>query len=335
MLICRVCGDSDQETFDYNHPIFPGKDESWENIYCKSCISVSHYKLSGQYQDYVEEYRTPSGYLVSTKPPIDPWSQVTYDRGLNIINLFENKGIKIDENLLDIGGYNGFTALSIVKKYGIKGAVADFDENGLAIARAFGLNPINLSSESIKYKEYKNYLLIHVLEHIPDPLKFLCELASEVGEDGVIYIEVPNVFGFPLRDPAHLTSFSMTGLIKILDLAGLHILDKGFTTTPGSADKYGYFYRSNIENLYVICTSGRGLSKIEAKNMSKQAFIRNLDRSYNMVSLKYLAPRFIGEVIRYSLLFLATGFSALFSYSYGRIFMNFLKSTFKKNWRSK
>ena len=54
--------------------------------------------------------------------------------------------------------------------------------------------------------------MVHVLEHVEDPYSSIISLANALEDNGCIYIEVPNLFGIPLMDDAHLSTFTLDSL---------------------------------------------------------------------------------------------------------------------------
>ena len=85
--------------------------------------------------------------------------------------------------------------------------------------------------------------MIHVLEHIPDPVNFLKRLRENfLTPNGRILIEVPNLYAHDCFEIAHLTSFSRHTLHEVMKKAGYSTL---FLQTYGQP-------RSNIIPLYII-----------------------------------------------------------------------------------
>ena len=329
-IFCRVCGEINVERFEYNHLIFPGKTKEWTNVYCQKCCAVSHYKSKGSYQDYINAYRTRPGYNLDFKPPVDPWAQVTFDRSIHIISILEKNKIIIEDNLLDLGGYNGFLSYGLSKRFNLNVDVADLDQNGLQIARSLGLKTINLESEKIRYEKYQSVILVHVLEHIEDPKELIDNMAEKLEENTLIYIEVPNVYGFPLCDPAHVTSFSKQALSKFMQHAGFSLVDQGFISTPASSFKYGYWYESPEENIYFL---GRykGIKKnIQEKNPNLQEFMNKLDFSYNSIGIKYMHGRILKNSLRLLIRSIYIFLISLISFSFMRIFLVNLRNSVKK-----
>jgi 2-polyprenyl-3-methyl-5-hydroxy-6-metoxy-1,4-benzoquinol methylase len=67
--------------------------------------------------------------------------------------------------------------------------------------------------------------LIHVLEHIQDPVQYLIELKRDyLTADGELLIEVPNLYVHDSFEIAHLYSFSRHTLREVITKAGFEII---------------------------------------------------------------------------------------------------------------
>lgn len=71
----------------------------------------------------------------------------------------------------------------------------------------------------------------HVVEHLPQPVPELCEMARVVRSGGLVVVEVPNVdyyrhpsYTEPLHAQLHLQHFSAATLRRALETAGLGVL---------------------------------------------------------------------------------------------------------------
>lgn len=63
--------------------------------------------------------------------------------------------------------------------------------------------------------------LIHVLEHLPDPVRYLEGIRTEwLAPEGFLLAEVPNLYGHPCLELAHLMAFTKTSLRATLEGAG-------------------------------------------------------------------------------------------------------------------
>ena len=113
---CRVCGQEKLLYFSYSHPTFPGKNSDWDNYLCCQCDAISHFSKQGKTTDYTSEYRANRGKFNSIPPPIDPWSEVTFQRHLQLVNILERNQVT-PEKILDLGGYNGFLSYGLTRHF--------------------------------------------------------------------------------------------------------------------------------------------------------------------------------------------------------------------------
>ena len=317
---CRVC-ESNSKTIELKNN-FPKKlnsvfaysyrNSESKSFFCKECGSLSFYNKkninygSGEYRKLGKEKSLP----------IDlPWSTVTYKRHIGIYNLIKNylpKKISPKFKLLDIGGYNGFFAYGICQNLGIKfknGFIADLDPNGLSVAAALGLSIMNLGDKDLgEYlkKNNNNFSLItaiHVLEHLEKPCNFFKDITKYISKEGIIYVEVPAKFFFPLSDPAHLTTFSKDGLIKLAEKNGFELIMNCFNNTPEESTLYGYPFSSRRESRGYIF---RYKKKISSKRKSRR---NNIFSIKNYIFLSLLSDLFlrlimIKNYVKISLIFI-------------------------------
>ena len=92
-----------------------------------------------------------------------------------------------------------------------KSIIADLDPNGLKIANSIGMDSFDLSEKSILdigNNKIDICTAVHVIEHLESPKIEIRKLRSLLKKDGIIYVEVPNMFGCSLYDSAHLTNFN-------------------------------------------------------------------------------------------------------------------------------
>jgi len=80
-------------------------------------------------------------------------------------------------------------------------------------------------------EKFQVILLLHTLEHVPEPVPFLQTVADHLAEDGLAYIEVPlGAFGewrFMTEPIMHLNFFSEQSLVQAARRAGLHVTPVG------------------------------------------------------------------------------------------------------------
>ena len=265
--LCRVCGSTNVKTIRLDVPRFLSpylsRSNLWTNYFCQNCNCVSHYPIENtsliRYSD--SSYRQESQKNRPQSPISLPWSTITSLRSRHISillnrcresrNLISGKEI----TLLDYGGYNGFTAYGLRSYFDIlKTIVADLDPNGLKIASSLGMEIIDLSNSNIN--QLKNNvdlcICVQVLEHLENPSIHLLDIYHCLTNQGLLYIEVPNLYGSTFSEPSHLISYTKYSIFRLIKDSGFNILDIGFTSTPREAIKYDYPSSSWRECIYCI-----------------------------------------------------------------------------------
>ena len=342
---CRVCSSKKIEKFKISHFGFLPKNENWKSFLCFDCGSVSEYKNKNEITYADGAYRDNKDHLniksedKNVLPPIDPWSVISFKRWFNIwkilsksTNIFSREKIK----MLDYGGYNGFLPYALNQKHTIDSFVADLDIKGLNMAKFLGSKIIDLSKEKIVEKDFNLITIVHVLEHLDNPKNNLTELKNLLSNDGIIYAEVPNLYGFPLSDEAHKVAFTQSSFIKIFRSVGLEILEFGYTKTPKDSIKFDYYFNHSKENLFIVA----GLKKSDTslifpksqipKNI--KVFEYNLKLTYAKLMFKKISFNLIKISLRYLrsfFLFFIYGLVDFFTLKIFRI--SFISKFFRKN----
>ena len=135
-------------------------------------------------------------------------------------------------SLLDFGCGSG----ELVHEFALHGHDAHGFEPGATYSQ-FAQKAQNLSID-IRSTDYQNadyqpqqfdaITMLHVLEHIPHPIAALQKAYEWLKDDGVLYIEVPNMQAYELKGFehfhfAHVLGFSRDNLIQALRLAGFRV----------------------------------------------------------------------------------------------------------------
>ena len=172
------------------------------------------------------------------------------------------------------------------------------------MAKFLGSNIVDLSKEKINEKNFDLITIVHVLEHLDSPKIHINELKNCLSKEGVIYAEVPNLYGFPLGDEAHKISFSIYSLTKLFENSGLKIINCGFTSTPKESIKFDYYYNNESENIFVIAALKENINKssnLPESNIpnSTKSLIYKLELSYAKIMLKTITLNLFKMVLRY------------------------------------
>ena len=311
---CRVCDASNIEKFKINHYAFSTKNKNWKSFFCFDCGAVSEFKESsqevkysdGSYRDNKDNFTTQ---LDEKKvlPPIDPWSVVSFKRWIHIWKILQSSSsVTSNQNfkMLDYGGYNGFLPYAFSQRRKIDSYVADLDKKGLKMAEFLGAKTIDLSKDKIIEKNFDLITVVHVLEHLDTPVKQLRELKESLSNSGVMYIEVPNLYGFPLADESHKIAFTHYSLIKLLKDIGFKVLNFGYTKTPEESVKFDYYYNHEKENLFVVVglqSDKQNLPKLNSNIPKKiNSFKYNLMFAYAKIMVKKISVTLFKLVLRYT-----------------------------------
>lgn len=113
-----------------------------------------------------------------------------------------------------------------------------FGQSKLA-AEAGGANSIRVGSwRDMDYpaNSFDAISCLHVLEHLNDPIAALQKIHDWLTDDGVLYLETPNMQNYPLKGFdcfhfAHVLGFSRDNLLFVLDKAGFQLLQEDRPTS--------------------------------------------------------------------------------------------------------
>ncbi len=127
---------------------------------------------------------------------------------------------------LDIGASSGALALRFHEHYGCQAAGIEPGSAYRSFAAANGL-AVFPSLEALaadRPGRFDLVSMIHVLEHLPEPVAYLENLRESFLEpDGWLLVEVPNLYAHNAFEVAHLVSFSQHTLVEMLGAAGFRL----------------------------------------------------------------------------------------------------------------
>lgn len=225
------------------------KEVSVENVICMDCSYVGQHPLidpdvlSEMYKDsYREGDTVPEEYLkIHNKNVVE--------KSKYLDNLLQSKR---GGRLLEIGSAAGLL-INEIKKYG-------YDVYGIEPTEKYAKYSVEKLGLNVKtglfkkglYPE-KNFdviLLIQTLEHIPDPKSTLINIYDNLKEDGLFYVEVPNVLAYDNLGwfaAPHVSSFSLNVLRHLLELSSFSVV----------------FIEENKWGISALCKKGRANARIE------------------------------------------------------------------------
>jgi 2-polyprenyl-3-methyl-5-hydroxy-6-metoxy-1,4-benzoquinol methylase len=136
--------------------------------------------------------------------------------------------------LLDVGAATGFF-MDIAKKRGFAVKGVELSDYAAAIGRKKGLDILtqDLEGARLPAESFDIITLFDVLEHVPDPKKFLLEVKRLLKKGGLIVVNTPNGDSIPARilgtrwhlivPPEHLHYFSPKNLGTFMKKNGFSI----------------------------------------------------------------------------------------------------------------
>ena len=165
--------------------------------------------------DSLEYWGFPE-YFERHKNVFDYYFEERFNRIKNSIKLAEN------DLWMDIGSGYGFwqkfLSVKKIKNYGI-----EIDPKAYAYSKKQGIEIDLLSIENFEShpKKFKVITMCDVLEHVEDPLMVLRKCHDLLTDDGVMYIQIPDVlgmkipFGHSLGLPHHLWQFNHSAMKEV------------------------------------------------------------------------------------------------------------------------
>jgi 2-polyprenyl-3-methyl-5-hydroxy-6-metoxy-1,4-benzoquinol methylase len=237
---CYLCGSNKCEEFErvdsFGFPLI--------YFQCDSCGLIFQLPEANQATDpqfYAQTYRQI--YQASVDPtPKDLWVQER--RALTLVNLLQTLRVDASQRILDIGASTGLLLKTFRETFG--GEVMGVEPgNAYRTHAEKGEIPMFASIEALIETNPPKFTLvsmIHVLEHLPDPLGVLRMIRSELlKESGILLLEVPNFYAHDSYELAHLACYTSHTLQQVLRQAGYHVF---FFQRHG-------FPRSSWLNLYL------------------------------------------------------------------------------------
>lgn len=218
---CLLCNSTRLETFDLSH--FRGALVT--NQICKECGLVfqsprlTAQSLEAYYRDsYASMHQGAE--MVSREE-----LRIQTARAENLVQLLRMSGLSPDDHL-DIGCSTGRLMQAVTEAFGSKSWGVELSRLYRDFCIREGLN-VEPNLETLSENRREPFALVsmaHVLEHLPEPINFLRDLRNRwLDEDGVLLVEVPNLFFHRSFELPHLISFHEGTLTDILRQSGYRV----------------------------------------------------------------------------------------------------------------
>lgn len=161
----------------------------------------------------------------------------------DILAVLEQQSILNSKRLLDIGCGTG-EFIAFMKQHGWEGVGLELSSEGATIAKSKGLEVYSLSIDEflVEHPRYSSTFtvvtLLHVLEHVPNPVELLNLIRNLLVGAGVVVIQVPNDFSelqlsaqqhlrkepWWIAIPAHINYFDFRSLPALLGRLGFEVI---------------------------------------------------------------------------------------------------------------
>jgi len=211
---------------------------------CETCGVVFQHAAVSPAADpsfYKETYRRV--YQASEEPTPKDLS-VQKRRALNSITFLKDQGLSSVESALDIGASAGVLMDALKAAYGCQVTGVEPGRVYRSFAQSKGLHMVSSLEElaNAKPKRFDLVSLMHVLEHLVDPLGTLKTLRQDLmNTDSRLLIQVPNFYAHDSYELAHLICFTPHSLRELVQQAGFKVLTVKAHGSP----------RSKLLNLYL------------------------------------------------------------------------------------
>lgn len=221
VLNCPLCGSPESEHFDTR----TFREFTVSNRLCENCGFVyqsprmDEEELENFYQrEYRRVYQGDEG-------PTAKDRFVQAGRAQWFSEILDRRGVH-PGRVLDIGSSAGLLLNHLKQNYACDVIGIEPGEVYRNFARSQGLT-IFESLEDMQGEDPQPFDLItiaHVLEHIPYPVAYLDELKQLLTDDGLLLVEVPNLYAHDSFEIAHTSAFSSHTLNEVLRLGGYRII---------------------------------------------------------------------------------------------------------------
>jgi SAM-dependent methyltransferase len=158
-------------------------------------------------------------------------------RSAHLVSLLAANRIPSIQRALDVGSSSGILMLKLQERFGCQVVGVEPGSAYRQQAQDQGLMVYPSLEEMAVVEDGRFNLisLVHVLEHLPDPLQTLNELRRKwLAPGGWLLLEVPNLYTHDSLELAHLSAFSRHSLRQMAVRAGFSVVWLGAHGQPRS-----------------------------------------------------------------------------------------------------
>jgi SAM-dependent methyltransferase len=214
----------------------------------------------------------------------DPTSGVSTARSQKIVSWLTTSAVLPESgNLLDVGCGNGAFLRAFGARYPrwqMTGLELD-DKYQVVIKAIPGVKRLHVGSLENLDDRFDLIVLIHTLEHIPDPVAFLKMTSGKLYRGGRLLIEVPDLetSPFDLLIADHCTHFTTETLHAVVAFAGFDIASLAIEFLPKELSLLAQWpgqNKTSIEQSFILPESKQSLEKGEKIANFHIAWLQNL-----------------------------------------------------------
>jgi SAM-dependent methyltransferase len=195
-------------------------------VFCRACglvYQLHRLDVNALSSFYRESYRE---IVQGSQEPTEKDLRVQAGRARALTDLVTELLEEVHSHL-DIGSSAGTFLRQVQKRFGCQAIGVEPGDAYRDHSRRKGTETVADLDEltSDRRSSFDLVSLIHVLEHLPSPVEYLRTIRRRwMAEDGLLLLEVPNLFGHTCWEIAHLTAFSPAALEGTLHRAGYKVL---------------------------------------------------------------------------------------------------------------
>jgi len=220
LLQCPVCGSRSIGLFETT----VNRGATLHNQICKQCGMIflsPRMTAEGMTQFYKSQYRAHD---IESDKPMQWVVEKEQERAYYQVELLV-EWVQRPCRFLDVGASSGQLLRMAAERF--KCTIIGVEPGDIYRADASRASKVYPDVEALIAASEAPFDVItmsHVLEHLPEPISFLSTLREHVLKtDGVLFIEVPNLYGHSCFEPAHLYSFTDKTLTMMLRAAGFAV----------------------------------------------------------------------------------------------------------------